>query len=95
MQFADIMNNKSDEIYPVFNEILQRQDKEKYLNQQSKVIWLTGLSGSGKTTVAKTLERELYKRGFLAQVLDGDNIRTGINNNLGFTDERGSFHVMA
>jgi adenylylsulfate kinase len=51
------------------------------------VIWLTGLSGSGKTTIAKTLERELYKRGFLAQVLDGDNIRTGINNNLGFTEE--------
>lgn len=81
------MNKKSNDIYPVFNEILQRKDKEKYLNQQSKVIWLTGLSGSGKTTIAKTLERELYKRGFLAQVLDGDNIRTGINNNLGFTDE--------
>ncbi len=81
------MNNKSNEIFPVFNEILQRQDKEKYLNQRSKVIWLTGLSGSGKTTIAKTLERELYKRGFLAQVLDGDNIRTGINNNLGFTGE--------
>ena len=81
------MNKKSNDIYPVFNEILQRKDKEKYLNQQSKVIWLTGLSGSGKTTIAKTLERELYKRGFLAQVLDGDNIRTGINNKLGFTDE--------
>lgn len=81
------MNKKSDEIYPVFNEILQRQDKERYLNQRSRVIWLTGLSGSGKTTIAKTLERELYKRGFLAQVLDGDNIRIGINNNLGFSGE--------
>lgn len=81
------MNKKNNEIYPVFNEILQRKDKERYLNQQSKVIWLTGLSGSGKTTIAKTLERELYKRGYLAQVLDGDNVRTGINNNLAFSDK--------
>lgn len=74
-------------IHPVFDRILQRKDKETFLNQQSKVIWLTGLSGSGKTTIAVELEKELYKRGYFTQVLDGDNIRSGINNNLGFSEE--------
>jgi adenylylsulfate kinase len=73
-------------IHPVFDQILTRQHKEKLLNQRSKVIWFTGLSGAGKTTLAKGLELNLYNRGFLAQVLDGDNIRTGINNNLTFSD---------
>jgi adenylylsulfate kinase len=50
------------------------------------VIWMTGLSGAGKTTLARNIELELSKKGFLTQVLDGDNIRTGINNNLGFTE---------
>ena len=66
---------------------MKRSDKEKLLNQKGKVIWLTGLSGSGKTTVARGIERALHKRGFICQVLDGDNIRSGINNNLGFSDE--------
>lgn len=74
-------------IHPVFDRILQRKDKQKLLKQNSKVIWMTGLSGSGKTTIAIGLEKKLYEAGFLTQVLDGDNIRTGINNNLGFTDE--------
>ncbi len=78
---------KSNHIYPVFNEILNRPDKEKLLNQKSKVIWLTGLSGAGKTTIGVGIERALNKKGFLTQVLDGDNIRTGINNNLGFTEQ--------
>lgn len=51
------------------------------------MIWLTGLSGSGKSTIAQHLERRLYNQGFFAQVLDGDNIRAGINNNLGFSEE--------
>ena len=51
------------------------------------MIWFTGLSGSGKSTVAIALERELQQRGLLCRILDGDNIRTGINNNLGFTAE--------
>ncbi len=81
------MEKADKHIFPVFKKILKRSDKEKFLNQKSKVIWLTGLSGSGKTTIAKGIERELYKRGFICQVLDGDNIRAGINNNLGFSIE--------
>lgn len=71
----------------VYKKILQREDKENLLQQQARAIWLTGLSGSGKSTVAASLERALSKRNFLTQVLDGDNIRAGINNNLGFSDE--------
>ena len=74
-------------IHPVFNQILNRTDKERLLKQRSKVIWLTGLSGSGKTTLARNIEMDLNKRGFLTQILDGDNVRTGINNNLGFSEE--------
>ena len=76
-----------DNIYPVFDRILGRNDKEGLLNQKALVIWMTGLSGSGKTTVAIALERMLKDEGFLTQVLDGDNIRSGINNNLGFSEE--------
>ncbi len=79
--------SKERNLYPVFNQILNRSDKEKLLNQHSKVIWMTGLSGAGKTTIARNIEMELNERGFLTQVLDGDNIRTGINNNLGFSAE--------
>jgi len=74
-------------IHPVFSQILNRADKEKLLSQHSKVIWLTGLSGSGKTTIAREIEKKLNQMGHLTQILDGDNIRTGINNNLGFTQE--------
>lgn len=78
---------KETHIYPVFERIVSRKEKEKRLKQHSKVIWFTGLSGSGKTTLASALERNLFERGYLTQVLDGDNIRTGINNNLGFSPE--------
>ncbi len=78
---------KQKNIHPVFNKILQRPEKEKLLNQKAKVIWMTGLSGAGKTTIGTGIERELNKRGHLTQVLDGDNIRSGINNNLGFSAE--------
>jgi adenylylsulfate kinase len=74
-------------IHPVFDQILTRQDKEKLLRQHSKVIWFSGLSGAGKTTLAKELEVILHNKGYLTQILDGDNIRTGINNNLGFSDD--------
>jgi adenylylsulfate kinase len=74
-------------IFPVFDHFIQRADKEKMLQQRAKVFWLTGLSGSGKTTIAKGVEQQLFNKGYLTQVLDGDNIRVGINNNLGFSEE--------
>ena len=73
-------------IHPVFDRIIQRGDKERLLNQQAKVIWLTGLSGSGKTSLGVGLEKRLFNEGFLTQILDGDNIRSGINRNLKFTE---------
>lgn len=76
----------TNDIHPIFDRLLQRTDREFRLKQHSKVLWLTGLSGSGKSTIAQHLERKLYNEGFFAQVLDGDNIRSGINNNLGFLE---------
>lgn len=73
-------------IYPIFDRMMGRDDKEALLKQHSLMIWFTGLSGSGKSTVAIALERELHRRGLLCRILDGDNIRSGINNNLGFTE---------
>jgi len=73
-------------IYPQFNSLLLREDKEKLLNQRSKVIWFTGLSGAGKSTIGMGVEKKLHESGFLTQVLDGDIIRSGINNNLGFSE---------
>lgn len=77
---------KNENVFPVF-DIIPRQEKEKFLNQKSRVIWFTGLSGAGKTTISRVLEKELFVRGYFCQILDGDNIRSGINNNLSFTDE--------
>ena len=74
-------------IYPIFDRMLSRSDKEELLKQHSVMIWFTGLSGSGKSTIAIALERELQKLGLLCRILDGDNIRSGINNNLGFSAE--------
>lgn len=81
------MTNTTNNIHPIFDRLLSRTDREKTLNQRAKVLWLTGLSGSGKSTIAQYLERELHNKGHFAQVLDGDNIRSGINNNLGFSIE--------
>jgi adenylylsulfate kinase len=74
-------------LFPIFDDILQREDKEILLQQNAKVIWMTGLSGSGKTTIAKGVERYLHSKGILNQLLDGDNIRVGISNNLAFSNE--------
>lgn len=74
-------------IHPIFDKLLDRAAREEFLKQRSKVLWLTGLSGSGKSTIAQHLESKLFEAGFFSQVLDGDNIRSGINNNLGFSIE--------
>ncbi len=87
------MKDEGNNIFSVFDEIIPRTAKETLLKQQAKVLWLTGLSGSGKTTIAKVVENELHKRGYLTQLLDGDNIRSGINNNLGFSIEDRSENI--
>ena len=79
------MEQKEDNLFPIFDDLIQRKEKEKLLNQKSKVIWMTGLSGSGKTTIAKEIEKYFYSKGMLNQLLDGDNIRVGISNNLTFS----------
>ena len=81
------MKEEGNNIHAAFEKLLKRADKEALLNQHSKVIWLTGLSGSGKTSIAAWLEKKLNDEGYLTQVLDGDNVRAGINNNLTFTEE--------
>jgi adenylylsulfate kinase len=81
------MSQAPENIHTTFDQLLNRADKEQMLKQHAFCVWFTGLSGSGKTTIAKGVERELHNRGYLTQVLDGDNIRSGINNNLGFSEE--------
>ena len=81
------MNKEQKHIHPIFDKTLQREDKELLLSQKSKVLWFTGLSGSGKSTLAIALEQKLYEYHFFTKLLDGDNIRVGINNNLGFSDK--------
>ena len=66
---------------------VERKDREDLLKQKGATIWFTGLSGSGKSTVAFTVEHALVERGHLAYVLDGDNIRHGLNKNVGFSPE--------
>jgi adenylylsulfate kinase len=80
------MENKGTNIHPIFDQLLQRSDKETLLKQRSLVLWMTGLSGSGKSTIAKGLEKRLHEQGHLVMILDGDNVRTGINANLGFSE---------
>lgn len=77
------MNN----IHPITDSIISRSEREIRLGQHAKVFWFTGLSGSGKSTLAIALERQLFDQGYSAVVLDGDNIRTGINNNLSFSPD--------
>lgn len=76
----------AEHIYPIFDQTLSRQDKETLLRQKAVVVWMVGLSGSGKSTLAKGLERVLHEQGHLTMLLDGDNLRSGINSNLGFSE---------
>lgn len=75
------------DIHPVFDKIAGRRAKEHLLRQKAVSVWLIGLSGAGKTTVGIELEQRMIAEGFLTQILDGDNIRAGINKNLKFTEE--------
>lgn len=79
--------SKHNNIHPVFNLAGNRSDKESHLNQHARIIWLTGLSSSGKSTISQGLEIQLIKRGFSTQALDGDNVRAGLCNDLGFTEK--------
>jgi len=74
-------------IHPEFHRFLNRHDKEVLLRQRGIVVWLYGLSGSGKSTIANAAERVLHHQGRFTVILDGDNLRTGLNANLGFNDE--------
>jgi adenylylsulfate kinase len=73
-------------IYPSYANMLSRAEREKKLRQHAKVIWLFGLSGSGKSTLTTALEHRLHEEGFVTTLLDGDNLRDGLNQGLGFTD---------
>ena len=79
------INNKN--IHPIHDSLLNKEEKEAQLNQKAITIWMTGLSGSGKSTIAKHLERSLSNNGFITKVLDGDNVRIGICNNLDFSTQ--------
>ena len=81
------MSEKATNIHPTFHQLLQRSDKEHLLQQKAICIWMTGLSGSGKSTIAQGLEKKLHENGILTTVLDGDNVRSGINKNLGFSED--------
>ena len=80
-------------IHPIFDTMLNRREKESLLAQKAVVVWMTGLSGSGKSTIAKGLEKRLYDHGIITKLLDGDNLRTGLNKNLGFSDEDRSENI--
>jgi len=69
------------------DSLVSTEDRQELLNQKGATVWLTGLSGSGKSTIALQLEKELIERGHLCYVLDGDNVRHGLNRDLGFSME--------
>lgn len=77
----------NDNLYPITDTLLTREDRQTLTKQAAKVVWFYGISGSGKSTLASALEKQLHQRGHLSYVLDGDNIRTGLNKGLGFSDE--------
>ncbi len=84
---GEALSEMKENIYPIHHRLLSRAEREARLGQRSFVLWMTGLSGSGKSTLAAALERRLFEEGYLAQVLDGDNLRSGLNANLGFSEE--------
>lgn len=81
------MSNSNKNIHPIHDSLINKQGKEELLKQKAITIWMTGLSGSGKSTIAKNLEKSLTNLGFITKVLDGDNVRIGICNNLDFSTQ--------
>lgn len=77
----------TDNIHPEFQRQLPTSAKESLLGQRGLVVWMVGLSGSGKSTIANALEKELHADGRLVAMVDGDNLRSGLNAGLGFSDE--------
>ena len=80
------MENNND-IYPIFSKMQSREDKERLLGQHGITLWFTGLSGSGKSTVAIALEKALSEKGVFCRIIDGDNVRCGLNAGLGFSPQ--------
>lgn len=78
---------QQENIHPIFDKMQSREAKEQQLRQRGLTVWFTGLSGSGKSTIAVALERRLSQQGIFSRILDGDNIRMGINRGLGFSEE--------
>lgn len=78
---------QQENIHPIFDKMESREEKEQQLRQRGLTVWFTGLSGSGKSTIAVALEHRLSQQGIFSRILDGDNIRTGINRGLGFSEE--------
>lgn len=76
----------TENLHPIHDRMLSRAEKEARLGHKARVIWLYGLSGSGKSTLAVALERRLGAEGVATALLDGDNLRTGLNRGLGFSD---------
>lgn len=81
------MSIAENNIHPEFSRQIPRESKEKLLGQRGLVVWLYGMSGSGKSTIANATEKVLHKQGRMTTILDGDNLRTGLNKHLGFSDD--------
>jgi adenylylsulfate kinase len=80
-------------LHPIDSLMVGRPEREQRQGHRALVVWLTGLSGSGKSTLALALERRLFDEGVRVSLLDGDNVRTGINRNLGFHEEDRSENI--
>lgn len=83
----EMVNEKTNKNIKWYNHKITLENRRKLTNNKNKVLWFTGLSGSGKSTIANEVEQELHKKGILTYVLDGDNVRHGLNKNLGFSPE--------
>lgn len=81
------MADSTENLFPTSHLLRPREERERLLRQRAVAVWLFGLSGSGKTTLANALDRRLAAEGFSSFVLDGDNLRTGLNRGLGFSDD--------